>query len=52
MGSESSNDAIRSISNWGASAPPRPVSLKKATEEFGSLTFNEEVQRSLLPKDV
>jgi glutamine synthetase len=52
MGSDSSNDAIRSISNWGASVAPRPVSQKKASEEFGSLTFNEEVQRARLPKDV
>ena len=52
MGSASSNDAIRSISNWGASVAPRPASQKKITEEFGSLTFNEEVQRARLPKDV
>jgi glutamine synthetase len=52
MGSASSNDAIRSISNWGTSMAPRPVSQKKVTEEFGSLTFSEEVQRARLPKDV
>jgi glutamine synthetase len=52
MGSASSNDAIRSISTWGASMAPRPASQKKVTEEFGSLTFSEEVQRARLPKDV
>ena len=53
MGSASSGDAIRSISNWGTT-PSRgtTAALKKATEEFGSLTFNEEVQRARLPKDV
>jgi glutamine synthetase len=30
----------------------RPAAQKKITEEFGSLTFNEEVQRARLPKDV
>ncbi|MBA2303652.1 MAG: glutamine synthetase III [Acidobacteria bacterium] len=53
MGSASSNDAIRSISNWAiAPAQPRPAGQRKATEEFGSLTFSEEVQRARLPKDV
>ena len=53
MGSASSGDAIRSISNWGTT-PSRgtTAALKRATEEFGSLTFNEEVQRARLPKDV
>ncbi|HVL67977.1 MAG TPA: glutamine synthetase III [Vicinamibacterales bacterium] len=54
MGSASSHDAIRSITNWSAgfTAPQRPTAQKRATEEFGSLTFNEEVQRARLPKDV
>jgi glutamine synthetase len=52
MGSASSREAIRSITQWStalgrSTAPPR-----KATEEFGSLTFNDEVQRARLPKDV
>jgi glutamine synthetase len=51
MGS-SSSDAIRSISAWGTSMASRPAAQKKITEEFGSLTFNEEVQRARLPKDV
>ncbi len=54
MGSASAGDALRSINEWGASArttsPSSPA--RKATDEFGSLTFNEEVQRARLPKDV
>ena len=50
MGSASSDDAIRSISAWDSSGATRPA--RKATEEFGSLTFSEEVQRTRLPKDV
>jgi glutamine synthetase len=53
MGSAASNDAIRSISNWAiAPTQPRLVGQRKAAEEFGSLTFNDEVQRARLPKDV
>jgi glutamine synthetase len=54
MGSASSSEAFRSISNWslalGQKVPNGPA--RKATEDFGSLTFNEEVQRARLPKDV
>jgi glutamine synthetase len=53
MGSASSGDAIRSINDWAAT--PRSSSSqgsRKPTEDFGSLTFNEEVQRARLPKDV
>jgi glutamine synthetase len=46
------DDAIRSITSWATSLQSRSMSQKKATEEFGSLTFNEEVQRARLPKDV
>ena len=52
MGSAASNDAIRSITAWSTSLGARPGNQKKATEEFGSLTFNEEAQRARLPKDV
>ena len=53
MGSASTNDAIRGITNWGMSLPrATAASSKRAAEEFGSLTFNEEVQRARLPKDV
>ncbi len=52
MGSSASRAAIRSITRWSTTLGRRPVNEKKATEEFGSLTFNEEVQRARLPKDV
>ena len=47
MGSASSGDAIRSITDWAAT-PRSSSSLgsRKPTEDFGSLTFNEEVQRA------
>ncbi len=54
MGSASTGDAIRNISHWGTTLGQRPVTAatKKMTDEFGSLTFNDEVQRARLPKDV
>jgi glutamine synthetase len=53
MGSASSNDAIRNINEYGTSLRNTPASPnRKASDEFGSLTFNEEVQRARLPKDV
>src|SRR5918995_4361219 len=54
MGSSSSDDAIRSISHWGLSLGNRAgtTPARKVTEDFGSLTFNDEVQRARLPKDV
>ena len=52
MGSASTNDAISAIGNWRTAVGTMPTHQKKATEEFGSLTFNEEVQRARLPKDV
>jgi glutamine synthetase len=53
MGSAASREAIRSISHWGmATSRPGVASAKKASDEFGSLTFNDEVQRARLPKDV
>jgi glutamine synthetase len=53
MGSASSGHAIRSISEWGTTLSQRPVTAaNKMTDDFGSLTFNDEVQRARLPKDV
>jgi glutamine synthetase len=43
--------AIKSISEWSMHARTQPAS-RRATEEFGSRTFNEEVQRARLPKDI
>ncbi len=54
MGSSTSDDAIRGISHWGLALGTRTgaAPAKRVTEDFGSLTFNEEVQRARLPKDV
>ncbi len=53
MGSASSNDAVRNINEYGTSLRNTVLSPnRKASDEFGSLTFNEEVQRARLPKDV
>src|SRR3954463_5393168 len=53
MGSVASRDAIRNINEFGLSVRNAPsITGRKATDEFGSLTFNEEVQRARLPKDV
>ena len=54
MGSASTGDAYRNISHWGNTLGQRTVSAatKKMTDEFGSLTFNDETQRARLPKDV
>ncbi len=52
MGSSALQHATNSIIEWSKtanrSASPRP----KATDLFGSLTFNDEVQRRRLPRDV
>jgi glutamine synthetase len=52
MGSASSNDAVRNINIFSAAVRNAEVNTRKATDEFGSLTFNEETQRARLPKDV
>ena len=52
MGSAASGDAINRINDWGATRVAAPTSGRKATDDYGSLTFNEEVQRARLPKDV
>ncbi len=52
MGSAASGDAIRHISQWSTNPKQNTVPLKKASDDFGSLTFNDEAQRARLPKDV
>ena len=53
MGSASSGDALRNIHDWSVAVRSTPpTSTRKPTDDFGSLTFNEEVQRARLPKDV
>jgi glutamine synthetase len=51
MRSAAMGAAIKSISDWSMHARTQPAS-RRATEEFGSRTFNEEVQRARLPKDI
>ncbi len=54
MGSAASGDAIRNINDFSLAVRSATTSgaARKITDEFGSLTFNEEVQRARLPKDV
>ncbi|HEY7500168.1 MAG TPA: glutamine synthetase III [Vicinamibacterales bacterium] len=51
MGSATAGDTIRTISSWTQGAKAAS-SGRKASDEFGSLTFNDEAQRARLPKDV
>ena len=48
MATASASDRLPSISSWTHAK----TGQRKASEEFGSLTFNEEAQRARLPKDV
>jgi glutamine synthetase len=48
MATASASDRVPSISSWTHAKS----GSRKASEEFGSLTFNDEAQRARLPKDV
>jgi glutamine synthetase len=62
MGSAALGEAIRGITEWGinvgrsqqaeAAGARIEDQVQHATELFGSLTFNDDVQRSRLPKEV
>jgi glutamine synthetase len=52
MGSSALQDASKSIIEWGKAAGKMTAPRSNATEIFGSLTFNEQVQRQRLPRDV
>jgi glutamine synthetase len=52
MGSASAGDAVRSITSWNLGVKSGTAGARKASDEFGSLTFNDEAQRARLPKDV
>jgi glutamine synthetase len=52
MGSVALQDAIKGITDWGVTVGQVAGKLPPATEVFGSLTFNDEVQKSRLPKAV
>src|SRR6266849_266433 len=51
MGSAVLGDAIRAIRDWSVTEAKEPRS-PRATEAFGSLVFNDEVQQTRLPKPV
>jgi glutamine synthetase len=50
MGSAAMRDAIQSIIDWGETVGRVGTELPKATDAFGSLTFNDDVQKARLPK--
>jgi glutamine synthetase len=52
MGSAASREAVSSIRNWAVTEGRKSATQPRATEIFGSLVFNEEVQRARLPKQV
>ena len=52
MGSAALRDAISGITAWSETVGAGSSHLVKATEVFGSLTFNDEVQKTRLPKQV
>jgi glutamine synthetase len=52
MGSAALRDAIKGITDWGETVGSVSGRLPRATEVFGSLTFNDEVQKTRLPKQV
>ena len=52
MGSAALRDAITGIIDWGETVGRVGGDLPRATEAFGSLTFNDEVQKARLAKPV
>ena len=52
MGSAASREAVGSIRNWAVTEGRKTSPQVRATELFGSLVFNDEVQRARLPKQV
>ncbi len=52
MGSSALRDATMSIIEWGKNGVKPAAARPNAMEAFGSLTFNDEVQRRRLPRDV
>jgi glutamine synthetase len=50
MGSAASREAIKAIRDWAVTEGRKSATNGRATELFGSLVFNDEVQRARLPK--
>jgi glutamine synthetase len=51
MGSSALHDATQGIIDWGKNGAKTAQPRTKATEIFGSLTFNDDIQRRRLPRD-
>jgi glutamine synthetase len=52
MGSAASREAIKAIRDWALTEGRKTATNGRATEIFGSLVFNDEVQKARLPKSV
>src|SRR5262245_63147278 len=52
MGSRASKEAIRAIRDWAVYSGRTEAKPIFALEQFGSLVFNDEIQRTRLPKPV
>ncbi len=52
MGSAAAREAIRAICEWGLNAPRPADAPSRATEAYGSLTFNDAIQQARLPREV
>ena len=52
MSTSALHDATKSIIEWGKTNGKAASPRAKATDTFGSLTFNDEMQRRRLPRDV
>ncbi len=52
MGSSVLGEAITAIRGWSMNEAKEPARTMRATESFGSLVFNDEVQQARLPKAV
>ena len=50
MGSAASREAVSSIRTWAVTEGRKTTTQGRATEIFGSLVFNDEVQQKRLPK--
>ena len=50
MGSAALRDAIQGIIDWGETVGGVGGGLPRATDSFGSLTFNDEAQKARLSK--
>ncbi|HKV98737.1 MAG TPA: glutamine synthetase III [Vicinamibacterales bacterium] len=51
MGSSALHDATQGIIDWGKNGARTAQARPKATDIFGSLTFNDDIQRRRLPRD-